>query len=82
MGLERLETFLEHQEHKHRKGQHALAGEILRPSPMTRGQARIGEALAQPFDESKRPLSKRKIISHPQCKSTMYLLCTFKNITW
>jgi len=81
MILERLETFLEQQEHEHRKVQHPLAREILGPPAMTRGQARFQELLAQPLDEMKSPLMQCRIISHPQCKSRMYLLCTFKKIT-
>src|SRR5713226_7600974 len=81
MILERLETFLEQQEHEHGKGQHALAREILRPLPVTSCQGRLEEPLTQQFNEVKGTLVESRNISHPQCKSRMYLLCTFKNIT-
>src|SRR5207245_1992653 len=76
-----LEAFLEQQEHEHGKGQHALAREILRPLPVTSCQGRLDEPLTQQFNEVKGTLVESRNISHPQCKSRMYLLCTFKNIT-
>jgi hypothetical protein len=37
--------------------------------------------LTELFDERQRPLLERKWVLHPQCKSRLYLLCTFKKYT-
>ena len=79
--LEGLETFLQQQEHENGKSQDASAREILRSSAMAGDQARIGKRGAQLLDEVKSTLFKWEVVLHPQCKSRMYLLCTFKNIT-
>ena len=81
MILERLEIFLDKQEHEHRKVQHLLAREILGPPAMTGGQTQAEELRAQPLDELKRPLVQGGIGSNPHCVRGMYLLCLFQKIT-
>jgi hypothetical protein len=76
-----LETFLEQQEHEHRPGQQALSGEIGRTAAMSRTETGLGERVTESFDERKRALWERNFVSHPHGTTTLYLLCTFKNIT-
>jgi len=48
---------------------------------MPRPKDRIDERRTQSFNEGEGTLFEGNVISHPQCKSRLYLLCTFKNIT-
>ena len=79
--MERLETFLEQQEHEHGKGQHTLAGEVGRSPPMPRAENRIDKAMAQLLNKLQGPLTEREVVLHPQGTSRMYLLCTSKRLT-
>jgi len=71
MGLERLETFLEQQEHNHGKGQDLLPGEVRGPEPMAGTEARLDEPLAQLADEVQSALVERKVVLHPKGTYTM-----------
>src|SRR5208337_5280942 len=77
MSLERLEAFLEHQEHKHGEGQDALPGEVAGATAMSRPEARIDEWLTQSFNKVEGTAFEEDIVLHPQCTSRMYLHCTF-----
>ena len=81
VGLERLQTFLEQQQHEDGKGQHTRPREISGPPPMPAPERRSDERLPQLDDERQRPGLERRMVLHPQCTSRLYLLCTFKKYT-
>ena len=66
MGLERLETFLQQQEHEHGKGQHTLPREVAGPAAMARPEGRIDERLAQSFNESEGTFLQWEVVAHPK----------------
>ena len=81
VSLQRLQTFLEQEEHENGKGQFAFACEIGGTPPMPRAEIRSHDPLTQTEHELERALSKGNVVLHPQCTSRLYLLCTFNSFT-